>query len=1077
MIASREQINPKRHFSTLQCLFFRSALCFLLVILSKYTPVFAQEPEYEEILVSLNIQGMGTIEVPAVIDDQTIYLPVLDIFDYLKIKNEPSQNFDSVAGFFIAQENTYLIDRINQKILFKGVETKLKENDLVKTETGLYLKSQYFGEVFELPSAFNFRALLVNISSKNELPAMRDARLEAIRDNLRKLKGEIVADTVLKRLDPWVHFGMTDWSVIGAQQSDGMRDTRVNLGFGGIALGGEVNASLNYSTSLPFKEKQQFYWWRYVNNDAKTVKQVALGKIPVATVASIFSPVLGVHVSNIPTITKRTFGSYRLSNITEPGWIVELYVNNILVDYVKADEAGFFTFNVPLVYGNSAVKLRYYGPFGEERSKEENISIPFSFMTPGKFEYSATAGVVEDDSLSRLGRGGITYGLNRFMTIGTGIEYLSSVTTSPVMPYAIAAVRLGYGMLMFGEYNYKVRAKGGFFYRSASNWQFEGTYTNYTKGQKAINNNAEEEMRAVMSVPFRMRKLALFTMLTFNQTKLSSTNYTTTEWLLSGNYRRFDARINTIGVFVKETQPNIYTNFAIAFRLPHGFVFTPEAQYQYTLNEFLSIKGLLEKRVLKRGYVGLAYEENFKTHFRNFGVQLRYDFDFAQVGFTGRYLNNKFSFLEAARGGVMYDRQTNYAGLNSNTSIGRSGIVLLPYLDINCNNKHDEDEPRVSGLKFRINSGRVQPEGKDTTIRITSLEPYNNYLIELNRLSFDNIAWQMRKATFKVFAEPNIFRLIEIPISVVGEVSGTVNLIRNNVEQGQGQILVCIYKNDSLVSKVLSEPDGYFSYIGLAPGNYIARIDTTQLRKINMMASDPQPFTIATTREGDVVEGLEFTLRSIFDTIRKEQTSNTIPDPVEPKIASTPKKTKKIEAPVKKPAGTVTSKPKNYIPYPSPIMAATRAPAVAKTIPDKPQKATSKTALKTAEPVIMKQDRQPMRKPDSTQRIEPIAEHQADSAKRREHRVSQLSDSFKSTAHQKHSDDSLQTTALPIITDSLQTGDSDLQNEKTSNTDTLSVPMQQKNKTTLIKKLRRLFGANRREENHIKNNTLQQTTQ
>ncbi|WP_276133476.1 hypothetical protein [Polluticoccus soli] len=1022
----------------------------------------AQEPEYEEILVSVNIQGMGTIEVPALIDNKILYLPITDIFDYLKIKNEPSQNFDSVTGFFISQENTYIIDHVNQKIFFKGVETKLANNDLLKTETGLYLKSPYFGTVFELPSVFNYRALLVNMSSKNELPVMRDTRLEAIRGNLRKLKGEIVADTVLRRLNPWIHFGMTDWSVIGAQQSDGMRDTRVNLGLGGIALGGEVNASLNYSTSLPFKEKQQFYWWRYVNNDAKTVKQVALGKVPVATVASIYSPVLGVHVTNIPTIAKRSFGSYRLSNITEPGWIVELYVNNILVDYVKADEAGFFTFDVPLVYGNSAVKLRYYGPFGEERSKEENISIPFNFMTPGKFEYAATAGVVEDDSLSRLARGGITYGLNRFITISTGVEYLSSVTTSPVMPYAATAIRLACGLLMFGEYNYQVRAKGGIFYRTVNNWQFEGTYTNYTKGQKAINNNAEEEMRAVASVPFRMRKLVLFTMFTFNQTKLSSTNYTTTEWLLSGSYKRFDARFNTIGVFVKETQPNIYTNFALACRLPHGFVFTPEAQYQYTINEFLSIKGLLEKRVLKRGYVGLSYEENFKTHFRNFGLQMRYDFDFAQVGFTGRYLNNKFSFLEAARGGVMYDQQTSYAGLNSSTSIGRAGIVLLPYLDINCNNTHDENEPRVSGLKFRINAGRVQPEGRDTTIRITSLEPYNNYLVELNRLSFDNIAWQMRKTTLKVFAEPNMFRLIEIPISVVGEVTGNVNLIKGGIEQGQGQILVCIYKNDSLISKVLSEPDGYFSYIGLAPGEYVARIDSTQLRKINMISSGPRPFTIATTRDGDVVEGLQFTLRSIFDTIQREQTSNTIIDTVPTKVAKAPKTIKKIPTSIKKPVTTTAFKPKNYASYPSPMMAAKRPTVPEKIAVKQPESSKSKESAKTFKPVAARQKKETTIRQDSTKTVESIQDR-TDTVTRSQNRISQSQNSMQIMPIHTQFDDSMHTTVRSVVTDSFKTATL-LPPDSNAAIDSLEVTeARQKTEGTFIKKLRRLFGTNREE--------------
>src|SRR5665811_2592471 len=100
--------------------------------------------------------------------------------------------------------------------------------------------------------------------------------------------------------------------------------------------------------------------------------------------------------TSAPTTFRRSFGSYTLTDKTEPGWIVELYVNNVLVDYVKADASGFFTFEVPIVYGNTQVKLRYYGPWGEERTREQNIIIPYNFLPHKEFEYTVSAGVVED---------------------------------------------------------------------------------------------------------------------------------------------------------------------------------------------------------------------------------------------------------------------------------------------------------------------------------------------------------------------------------------------------------------------------------------------------------------------------------------------------------------------------------------------------------------------------------------------------------------------------------------------------------------------------------------------------------
>ncbi|UZJ63901.1 hypothetical protein OKW96_16005 [Sphingobacterium sp. KU25419] len=132
------------------------------------------------------------------------------------------------------------------------------------------------------------------------------------------------------------------------------------------------------------------------------MKQVTVGKIFTQSTSSIYSPIIGVQFTNTSSTYRRSFGFYTLSNFTEPAWAVELYVNNEMIAFTKADASGFFTFQVPLVYGNSLVKLRFYGPWGEERSREENISIPFNFLPHGEFEYSISAGMVEDGKKSRL---------------------------------------------------------------------------------------------------------------------------------------------------------------------------------------------------------------------------------------------------------------------------------------------------------------------------------------------------------------------------------------------------------------------------------------------------------------------------------------------------------------------------------------------------------------------------------------------------------------------------------------------------------------------------------------------------
>ena len=157
---------------------------------------------------------------------------------------------------------------------------------------------------------------------------------------------------------------------------------------------------------------------------------------------------------------------------------------------------------------------------------------------------------------------------------------------------------------------------------------------------------------------------------------------------------------------------------------------------------------------------------------------------------------------------------------NNRTSVGKCGIVIEPFLDINGNGKRDANEPRVPGLNVHIDGGRMVTSESDTTIRIYDLEPYRNYFIELARTSLNNIAWQIAKSTISVAVNANEFKKIEVPISVMGEVSGMVYLNGDNGKRGQGRVYVCFYNSDSLLAgRVLSESDGFFSFLGLKPGD------------------------------------------------------------------------------------------------------------------------------------------------------------------------------------------------------------------------------------------------------------------
>jgi len=843
---------------------WRFAILLVLLITFNFPKALTQtEEDYEEISVFLMVQRVGGIEIPAVYHKQQIYLPVQDIFDFLKLKSLSSPAYDSVSGFFISDKAKFVVDKLHNRIKYAEKIYDLKPDDIVRTETNLYLRSNFFGEVFGLDCTFDFRSLSVTLNTKIELPVIRDMRLEFMRKNISRVKGEMIADTIFPANRPFFRFGAADWSVIGNQELGGDKQNRFNLGLGALVAGGEAKVQLQYYGNQPFSEKQQQYLWRFVNNDHKALRQVLVGKIATQATSSIFNPVLGMQFTNAPTTYRRSFGTYTLSDYTEPDWAVELYVNNVLVDYVKADASGFFTFEVPLMYGSTIVLLRFYGPYGEERSKEQSISIPYNFLPAKEMQYTVSGGMVEDSVHSLFSRANANYGLGRNMTVGGGMEYLSSVTSGSFMPFVNTSMRLGSNILFSGEYTYGVRGKGLLNYRTKQNFQVELNYTRYDRNQTAINFNYLEERKAMVSFPIRGRKFSAYSRISLSQNIMPATKYSTAEWLLSGVLLGVSTNFTTYAMFPDLANPFVYSNLALGLRLPGKLLLRPQAQYDYLSRQFMLVKCELEKQFLKHGFLNLSYEYNARSDLQSIQVGFRYDFSVAQTSFSYRRSNDISTFVETARGSLLVDRKTKYVSVSNRSSVGRGGIVILPFLDMNGNGHYDKGESKVAGLKININGGRVEYSKRDSVTRIFDLEPYVSYFIELDKFSFDNIAWQMHLRNMSVVVDPNQFKLVELPIRVMGEAMGMVTFKGDDAEKGLGRITVEFFKRDgTFFTKTLTESDGYFSFLGFPAGDYVARIDSAQMNKLNMTATPAElPFTMKRMVDGDVMDGLEFVIR------------------------------------------------------------------------------------------------------------------------------------------------------------------------------------------------------------------------
>ena len=102
---------------------------------------------------------------------------------------------------------------------------------------------------------------------------------EKMRNNISKIQGEIIADTVVKRNYHLFKPGMADWSVASYQTRNGLTNNFLSFGLGTELLYGEADLSIKYYDKYKLDDRQIFYQWRWVDNDKTLIRQAQLGRI------------------------------------------------------------------------------------------------------------------------------------------------------------------------------------------------------------------------------------------------------------------------------------------------------------------------------------------------------------------------------------------------------------------------------------------------------------------------------------------------------------------------------------------------------------------------------------------------------------------------------------------------------------------------------------------------------------------------------------------------------------------------------------------------------------------------------
>ena len=813
--------------------------------------------DYNQVLITIYLDGGYSFDSYVVIQQPDIlYLDVEAVFKSLQIKCIPKLN--NLVGFIENEKNLYTINFEKKQITIGGKSINISRG--IIEELGVkYIRASLLFEAFGLKFTFNPRSLTAKLTSNFDPPFIQQQKRMKTRKKISKLRGEeIIVDTIITRDYHLLKLGTLNWGLNSSQSKNNTSNTDIKIELGTELLFGEANFLIDYNTKDKINITDIQTRWRFINNDNKFIKQAIIGRVPGQRdlITNRNTTAIGATINNTPNTVRKATGSYTITNTTEPNWNVELYLNDVLIDYTQADAAGLYLFKVPIVFGITTLTLRFYGPLGEVRTEQRTVNNPYTVVPVKKLEYSLTAGVIQDSINSPFGNMRLNYGVTSNLTVAGGVAYSPNNTAHPISATASASFQPFSAMFLNLDYTHEQRIKGILDYYITKNAFLNIGYTQFIEGKLPGSSRLLKKIEVNFSKPYKNKFFSGLSQISFVQSRYKTFNYNAFNLMLNSSVSKVKVNSSFFINWASATTPQINSNLALSYTLGNGLALQSLASYDLTTNNFRSIGLRLQKKISKINLV-CSLQRDVSSKTTTFSISANYALPFSNVAFSSFYNGNNFNFSENAAGSMAFGaEQTPHVGNNS--AIGKGGFLLYPFLDLNGNGKLDKGEKKVFLPSVKVSGAKAIISKKDSIVRVFDLNAFRNYNVEFLDTDLNNIAWRFKHKTYKIFVDPNQYKRVFIPVISVGEINGMVYL----GSRGQGRITIQVLdEKENIVVETLSEFDGYFNYLGLKPGKYTVRVDPEQIKNLNFKALPKvHQVTIKVSEYGDIIDDLDFTL-------------------------------------------------------------------------------------------------------------------------------------------------------------------------------------------------------------------------
>ena len=839
-----------------------------------------QEPNDDQLRL-LNVY-LGNINLDEIItayqvkENLMVPLGLLSEMLSLAISSRPEKG--TAEGFILKENRRFYLDVSRGEVTLLGKTSVYPQNLVVIYTDDIYVEAQLLAKWFPYKLDVDLFSLTIHVRPTEPLPLQlrldREKRIEKFRSGKPTIQEKFARQESDYQL---LSYPFIDQSIgLSAANNKDSKDTL------------ESNYTTYAALDLLFMEsslyldgnnKESLSTYRITmgrkDDDASLLgplkaTEFSFGHINTPNVNLINSSTnadLGVTLSNHPLSQQLDFDTHTFEGNLLPGWEIELYHNNQLINYQTEAVDGQYRFeNVALLFGNNFFRLVFYGPNGQQYEETHKFQLDRSLTRPGESHYRLST---SENNKTNERYSSLQYdiGLNKYASAKLGI---ASLPIDDVRHNYTSAGLVSFWKSFVLDYNFTQDNEGGsatdFGLQtkiSNSNLKFDHTkYDSFISQTHSSSNTLTSSSiirldtaipsgwlpRIPVTLGYDKRRHSTGTESTEFTNRLSTfirgisvsndfthsktSNQTTTEkGKFEINYRRAGKNLrNTISYKLKPSSEINSIAFLYGgnrlgpFRLGLGYVHYASNQNQYTVD--------LDKR---KGAYSLNIQTTYNT-IGNLSLNLRASMSFGRNPISKQWTHDSRSM----------------ANLGS--------AAVSAFMDENQNGIQDEEEPGLADVAFRINGAR-RTAGTDQngTTFLTHLTPYENMGLNIAIGTLEDPFWLPAIEGVQITPRPGHTPHIIFPILVTAEIDGTVYIQTEGEPQYAGNVeLQLVDENGEVVNTERSGFDGFYVMSGITMGTYSLRISPEQIRRLGLIP--PQPKTIKITADEEFISGLDYVL-------------------------------------------------------------------------------------------------------------------------------------------------------------------------------------------------------------------------